>query len=173
MIKNKQQKSKLCAGDIIKLLSKAFNQGEVIPSKYSYEEGNISPPLEWSSLPKNTKSLALILEDPDAPMFSWTHWIVYNIPITQTDLPEGIPPEKEVNGIKQGINSWKKNGYGGPCPPWGTHRYVFKLYALDTELEIDPEAPKSELINQIKNHAISEAKLVGKYKSHYDKCFTR
>ncbi|KYC45347.1 MAG: putative kinase inhibitor protein [Candidatus Methanofastidiosum methylothiophilum] len=159
--------------DKMKLLSKAFSQGESIPFKYSYEAGNLSPPLEWNSIPKQTKSLALILEDLDSPMFSWIHWIVYNIPITLKGLPEGLPPEKELfEGVKQGLNSWKRNCYGGPCPPWGTHRYVFKLYALDDKLDVDPDLSKTELIKLIEYHKIAEAKLVGNYTCKYEKWVT-
>jgi hypothetical protein len=136
----------------------------MIPQKYSFKADNISPPLEWEYVPPNTKSLALIVDDPDAPMLRWVHWIVYNIPATQNNLKEGIPPEGNIEvGIKQGINSWRKIGYGGPSPPWGTHRYVFKLYALDIELDIDSGLSKSELIKKMEGHILDEAELVGKY----------
>jgi len=148
----------------MKLSSKAFTEGETIPQKYSFKADNISPPLEWDYVPPNTKSLALIVDDPDAPMLRWVHWIVYNIPATQNNLKEGIPPEGNIEvGIKQGINSWRKIGYGGPSPPWGTHRYVFKLYALDKELDIDSGLSKSELIKKMEGHILDEAELVGKY----------
>ncbi|HII94540.1 MAG TPA: YbhB/YbcL family Raf kinase inhibitor-like protein [Candidatus Methanofastidiosum sp.] len=148
----------------MKLSSKAFTEGGMIPQKYSFKADNISPPLEWDYVPPNTKSLALIVDDPDAPMLRWVHWIVYNIPATQNNLKEGILPEGNIEvGIKQGINSWRKIGYGGPSPPWGTHRYIFKLYALDKELDIDSGLSKSELIKKMEGHILDEAELVGKY----------
>ena len=154
----------------MKLSSKAFSEGEMIPSKYSFETDNISPPLEWESIPPNAKSLALIVDDPDAPMLRWVHWIVYNIPVTQTGLKEGISPEENIgNEIKQGSNSWRKIGYGGPSPPWGTHRYVFKLYALDTKFDIPAGINKSELIKSMKGHIIEETELIGLYTSNFGK----
>jgi len=148
----------------IQLTSSAFKEGEPIPSKFTCEGEDISPPLKWSDLPQGTKSLALISDDPDAPVGTWVHWVIYNIPPTVNELEEGIPTAKEVpNGAKQGMNDFKKIGYGGPCPPSGTHRYFFKLYALDIELGLDPGATKNDLLKAIEGHILEMGQLMGTY----------
>lgn len=148
----------------IKITSSAFGNGESIPVRYTCDGENISPPLKWSNLPQGTKSFAIINDDPDAPMGTWVHWVIYNIPANVTELDERIPPlQKLANGALQGKNSWGKIGYGGPCPPGGTHRYFFKIYALDKILDIGAGASKEEVLNAIKGHILAEGQLYGKY----------
>ncbi|KJR42283.1 phosphatidylethanolamine-binding protein, partial [Candidatus Magnetoovum chiemensis] len=126
---------------------------------------NISVPLTWSLLPDGTKSVAIINDDPDAPVGTWVHWVIYNIPPQITSLPEGVPLDKTLsNGAIQGKNDFNKIGYGGPCPPSGTHRYYFKIYALDAMLDLQPGATKAQLLEAMKNHTLSEGQLMGKYK---------
>ena len=147
--------------------SSAFNEGQMIPSKYTCDGQDISPPLAWDNAPGGTKSFALICDDPDAPMGTWVHWVVYEIPSDMNNLPEHVPPEGKLgNGIRQGKNSWPNIGYGGPCPPSGTHRYYFKLYALDTMLNLKPGATKKQLLQAMEGHVLGEAQLMGKYQRH-------
>ena len=149
---------------MIKLTSSAFKEGDFIPRKYTCDDINISPPLEWQGIPDNTKSIALICDDPDAPMGTWVHWVIYNIPVKINNLAENIPGDKVLEtGALQGTNDFRKTGYGGPCPPGGTHRYYFKIYALDGELELNPGATKGELLHVMEGHILSEGKLIGKY----------
>lgn len=139
--------------------SKAFHENGVIPSQYTCDGRNISPPLAWSGLPEGTESLALIVDDPDAPAKTWVHWVVYNIPPTIKESPEGTVPESSL----QGINDYKRAAYNGPCPPSGTHRYFFKLYALDILLPLPKGATKEELEAAMQEHILAEAHLVGTY----------
>ena len=149
----------------IKITSSAFDEGGIIPSKYTCDGINISPPLKWELLPDNTKSIAIICDDPDAPMGTWVHWVIYDIPSGITELPENIPDDKKLNiGAVQGKNDFKKIGYGGPCPPGGTHRYFFKIYALDKALNLKPGITKSELLKAMENHILAKGQLMGKYK---------
>lgn len=149
----------------MQMTSSAFKEGDMIPSKYTCDGLNVSPPLEWKDIPAGTKSFALIGDDPDAPMGTWVHWVAFNIPANMTGLDENLRPEKEFkNGMRQGSNDWPRIGYGGPCPPSGTHRYYFKLYALDTMLDMKPGATKSQVLKAIKGHVLAEAQLMGKYK---------
>ncbi len=149
----------------IKLESSAFKESEMIPSQYTCDGKNISTPIKWSGIPEGTKSIALITDDPDAPMGDWVHWIIYNIPPTINHLEENIPHDKKLkNGTIQGINDFRKNGYGGPCPPSGTHRYYFKIYALDLILEENSNMTKRMLLDKMKNHILAEGQLMGKYK---------
>jgi Raf kinase inhibitor-like YbhB/YbcL family protein len=148
----------------LNIKSPAFESGEFIPKKYTCDDVNISPPLEWTELPDGVKSIALICDDPDAPMGTWVHWVIYNIPPTTNKLSENIPTEKVLeNGALQGTNDFHKIGYGGPCPPGGTHRYFFKVYALDTELDLGEGATKEVLLNGMQSHILAEGELVGKY----------
>ncbi len=160
----------------MKLTSEAFKEGEFIPKKYSCEGVDVSPHLAISDVPDGVKSLALICDDPDAPVGLWVHWVAYNIPPDTKILPEGISSDvKAILGedssaaIIQGINSWGKFGYGGPCPPPGSpHRYYFKLYALDIVLDVDDktikkEIDKDELMKLMKGHILAEFSLMGKY----------
>jgi len=148
----------------IKVTSMTFQEGGTIPQKYTCDGEDISPPLAWSSAPEGTKSFALISDDPDAPMGTWVHWVIYNIPANITELHEHIPPEGLLeNGAKQGMNDFRRIGYGGPCPPGGTHRYFFKLYALDTEIDIVVGASKPELLRAMEGHILAEGQLIGRY----------
>lgn len=149
---------------VIALTSSAFGNEETIPAKYTCDGSNASPPLSWSGVPTATKSVALIADDPDAPAGTWVHWVIYDIPRSQTQLPEGVPPEKTLRGgAKQGINSSGTIGYTGPCPPSGTHRYYFRLYALDTTLELDPGIRKPQLLEAMRGHVLAEGVLMGRY----------
>jgi Raf kinase inhibitor-like YbhB/YbcL family protein len=148
----------------IKITSSAFEEGGMIPSKYTCDGENISPPLSWSGAPSETKSFALINDDPDAPAGTWVHWVIYNIPGTEKGLKESLPVKKNLDdGTVQGLNDFRKTGYGGPCPPGGTHRYYFKLYALDVTLNIDGDATKDKLLEAMKGHILAEGQLMGKY----------
>lgn len=149
----------------IQITSSAFEEGKFIPSKYTCDGADVSPPLKWSNAPQNTKTFALICDDPDAPVGTWVHWVLYNIPATITELPEGVPSDKTLsNGAIHGINDFKKYGYGGPCPPSGTHRYYFKIYALDTELKLAPGAKKSDVEKAMEGHILAKGELMGRYK---------
>jgi len=134
-------------GKKMEIESSAFDEGAFIPRKYTCDGNNISPPLEWSLIPDGTKAFALICDDPDAPMGTWIHWVLFNLPGNINELSENIPPLDALeNGAKQGKNDFRKIGYGGPCPPGGTHRYYFKIYALDEELDVDTGISKKELL---------------------------
>ncbi|MEN6375976.1 MAG: YbhB/YbcL family Raf kinase inhibitor-like protein [Smithella sp.] len=152
-------------GKAMKITSSVFTESSNIPSKYTCDGQDISPPLEWKDAPEGTNSFALISDDPDAPAGTWVHWVAFNIPPTVTKLEENIKHDKEFkNGMRQGNNDWPRIGYGGPCPPSGTHRYYFKLYALDAMLDIKPGATKEQLLKAMKGHVLAEARLMGKYK---------
>jgi len=150
----------------IQLVSPAFAEGAPIPAKYTCDGEDVSPPLQWSGVPQGTKSIALICDDPDAPLGTWVHWVLYNIPPTVTELSEGIPATEIIpNGARQGTSDFQLIGYGGPCPPPGRpHRYYFRIYALNTDLQLDPGATKTELVNAMKGHILAEGQLMGTYK---------
>ncbi|MFQ5798082.1 MAG: YbhB/YbcL family Raf kinase inhibitor-like protein [Bacteroidota bacterium] len=149
----------------IKMTSGAFEEGGMIPKQYTCDGPDVSPPLVWSSVPNGTKSLALICDDPDAPMGTWVHWVLFNLPPDIKELPEKVAPQKTLaNGARQGTNDFRKIGYGGPCPPSGTHRYYFKLYALDTEINLEAGATKKELLKAMEGHILAEGQLMGKHK---------
>ena len=147
------------------ITSTAFTGGEPIPVKYSCKGEDISPPLTWSGAPAGTVSFALICDDPDAPIGTWVHWIYFDIPASVNSLPEAFPAgaAPDIGGI-QGRNSWKRNDYGGPCPPGGTHRYFFKLYALDTTLGLGPGADKKKVERAMEGHILAEAQLMGTFR---------
>lgn len=148
----------------MKLESSAFTHNQLIPSTYTCDGKDISPPLSWEEPPEGTKSLALIVDDPDAPDRTFVHWVLYNLPPTTRQLPEGLPHQPQLSlGGMQGKNDFDHYGYGGPCPPSGTHRYFFKLYALDTQLELEPGATKLEVLQAIEGRILAEAELVGHY----------
>ena len=149
----------------VELTSPAFEDGGTIPSKYTCDGADVSPPLEWSNVPEDAKSFALICDDPDAPMGTWVHWVLYGLPADTTSLPEGVPADEAIGGVAlQGTNDFKRIGYGGPCPPPGKpHRYFFKLYALDTELDLKPGAKKKDLEKAMKGHVLAQGQLVGRY----------
>jgi Raf kinase inhibitor-like YbhB/YbcL family protein len=162
----------------IKLGSPAFAAGGTIPKEYTCDGADRSPPLEWSGVPQSTHSLTLICDDPDAPMGTWSHWVVIHLPAGVKGLKEGVPAEKDlpVSAMEtpendpprapaiQGTNDFGKVGYGGPCPPSGTHRYVFRLFALDQQIELGSSLPtRSEVLKAIKSHILAEGRLVGSY----------
>lgn len=147
------------------LSSQAFSNEKGIPEKYTCDGENISPPLSWSGQPENTRSLALILEDPDAPSKTWIHWVLYNIPPHITELQEALPADGKLEeGMMQGINDFRKSGYGGPCPPGGTHRYFFRLFALDSKPELKPGLKAGQLKELMAGHIIARAELMGSYR---------
>ena len=148
------------------LSSPAFNPGEYIPKKHTGEGPDLSPALVWSGAPANTKSFALICDDPDAPMGTWVHWVMYNIPAASAGLPENVPKQRELaDGTRQGITDFKKIGYNGPMPPRGNdHRYYFKLYALDAPLTLSAGAAKGDLIKAMEKHILGQAELMGRYR---------
>ncbi len=144
--------------------SSAFGEGELIPEKYTCDGEDVSPPLSWTQPAKGTKSIVLICDDPDAPMGTWVHWVLFGLSPDTMELPEGIPNGKEVlGGAKHGLNDFRKHGYGGPCPPGGTHRYFFKLYAVDTQVDLNAGATKNEVLDAIKDHILAEGQLMGRY----------
>jgi len=150
------------------LQSSAFDNGDTIPSKYSCEGEDISPTLTWKGVPETARSLVLIVDDPDAPdpkapKMTWVHWVLYNIPPDVSGLPEGMMSAKLPPGTEEGLNDWKRTGYGGPCPPIGRHRYFHKLYALDTVLEGISAPTKAEVEAAMKGHVIAQTALVGTY----------
>lgn len=152
----------------LKVTSSAFQQGGAIPSKYTCEGQDISPPLAWSGVPSNAKSIAMIVDDPDAPdpakpQRVYVHWVVYNIPIATNSLPENASKKGMPKGAVQGKNDWGKAEYGGPCPPIGRHRYFFKLYALDTELTGLSNPTKADLEQSMKGHIVDSGDLMGTY----------
>ncbi len=145
--------------------SSAFQEGADIPKQYTCEGADISPPLSWNEPPQNTKSFALIVDDPDAPVGTWVHWVAWDLPGSARQLPENIAKSAAMpGGGQQGTNDFKKTGYGGPCPPPGkAHRYFFKLYALDSTLNLKPGASKKDLEQAIKGHILAQGQLMGKY----------
>lgn len=149
----------------IEVSSTAFGSGATIPKQYTGDGADRSPPLRWSEPPGGTKSLALICDDPDAPRGTWVHWVLYNLPAQARELEEGVPAKETLsNGAKQGKNDFGKIGYGGPAPPKGKpHRYYFKLYALDTAVDLPPGATKAQLVDAMKGHILAEGQLMGNY----------
>lgn len=142
----------------LQFTSAAFQEGGTIPKKYTCDGQNISPQLDWSGLPDQTKSLVLIVDDPDAPGGTFVHWVLYGLPADLKGLSEG------ASAGLQGVNSFHKSGYGGPCPPKGsTHRYYFKLYALDTGLTLKPGASKADVEKAARGHILAQGQLMGKY----------
>ncbi len=146
------------------LTSSAFENEGNIPDLYTCRGRNISPPLSWRNPPERTKSYALIVEDLDTPFGVVTHWLVYNIPATFSDLPQAVPPGEILeNGLRQGRNGMFRFRYMGPCPPWGRHRYRFSLYALDSMIETDAVLNKRKLLREIEPHILATARLIGYY----------
>jgi Raf kinase inhibitor-like YbhB/YbcL family protein len=148
------------------LKSSAFQQNLSIPTKYTCDGANVSVPLSWRDAPRETKSFAFIVDDPDAPTGIWVHWVLYDLPAGSHALGEAIPSQATLgNGAKQGANDFGKIGYVGPCPPQGpAHRYFFKLYALDRMTELKPGATKEQLVDAMDKHILAEAELVGTYR---------
>jgi Raf kinase inhibitor-like YbhB/YbcL family protein len=149
----------------IKLKSPAFEDGGMIPGKYTCDEDDISPRLNWENIPDGTQSIAIIMDDPDAPRGTWVHWVIYNIKPDTDELHENIDTDEVVNGgALQGTNSWGSIGYGGPCPPGGVHRYFFKIYALDSQALTEPGATKEQLLESMQDHILDQGELMGRYK---------
>ena len=148
-----------------KISSPAFNNEEFIPQKYACDGSNVSPPIGWSNAPAGTKSFALICDDPDAPAGNWVHWIVYNIPPNVAELKEEASSKRLLpKGAVEGSNDYHRNKYDGPCPPSGIHRYFFKLFALDKELQTGANITKKGLLELMNGHILAQATLIGKYK---------
>jgi len=148
----------------MKIESPSFAQAQPIPQKYTCDGGDVSPELRWSNAPQETKSYALIADDPDAPAGIWVHWVLYNIPVKTNELPEGVPKTATTAAGIQGLNDFKKIGYGGPCPPPGKpHRYFFKLYAMDTELPVKTGATKKDIEAAMQGHVLASAEVMGTY----------
>lgn len=144
----------------LQLVSPAFKHNEFIPEKYTCDGKDINPPLLIENIPSGTKSMALIVDDPDAPAGTWVHWVVWNISPDTKEMKESSVPE----GAQQGVNDFRKHEYGGPCPPSGTHRYFFKLYALDTMLNLGSKAKKSDVEQAMKGHILEKTELIGRYR---------
>ena len=149
----------------LKLTSTAFPAGGTIPKKFTCDGPDVSPALAWNNPPAGTQGFALIMDDPDAPVGTWVHWVLYDLPATARELPENVDKKDELpSGARQGRNDFRKIGYGGPCPPPGpAHRYFFKLYALDVKLGLKPGATKAEVEAAMKGHILAQGELVGRY----------
>ncbi len=152
----------------MQISSTAFAHKAAIPAKYSCEGQDISPPLAWTELPAGAKSLALIVDDPDAPdpaapKMTWVHWLLYNLPAKAGGLPEGVQRAQLPEGAREGLNDWQRTGYGGPCPPIGRHRYFHKLYALDSVLPDLKQPTKAQLEQAMQGHVLGHAELIGTY----------
>jgi Raf kinase inhibitor-like YbhB/YbcL family protein len=145
--------------------SPVFDEEGMIPVKYTCDGDDISPPLLFDGIPAEAKSLALISDDPDAPMGTWVHWVMYNLPPDTREMPEKIASDEKLeNGAIHGVTDFGRYGYGGPCPPSGTHRYYFKVYALDTMLDLSGKIDKKALVAAMEGHILAEGQLMGKYK---------
>ena len=147
------------------LTATSFADGQPIPRRHAFDDQDLSPALQWSGVPPATKSLALICDDPDASVGTWVHWVIYDLPPTTPGLDEGVSKSPELaNGAKQGVNDYKRIGYGGPCPPPGKpHRYFFKLYALDMKPDLKPGLTKKDLLKAMDGHVLAEGQLMGTY----------
>lgn len=147
------------------LTSTAFQDGRPIPAEYTCDGEDHSPPLAWTEPPAGTASLALIADDPDAPGKTWVHWVLYRIPPAIRRMPPAVPPDEELaDGSRHGMTDFGRVGYGGPCPPSGTHRYYFKLYALDLRLDLSPGAAKRQVEQAMQGHILAQAQLMGTYR---------
>jgi Raf kinase inhibitor-like YbhB/YbcL family protein len=149
----------------MELSSPAFRQGQPIPAGFTCDGDDRSPTLAWSGAPTETRSFALLCEDPDAPRGMWVHWVLFNLPADAVELEEGVPPLPELpSGARQGANDWSRPGYGGPCPPPGNpHRYFFRLYALDALLNLAPGATRADLQTAMSGHVLADTSLMGTY----------
>jgi Raf kinase inhibitor-like YbhB/YbcL family protein len=153
----------------MQLSSPAFSGYGQIPESYTCDGTDRSPPLNWSDIPERAKSLVLVVDDPDAPdpaapKMTWVHWVLYNLPAASSGLPEAVDSAHLPRGTLEGLNDWGRTGYGGPCPPIGTHRYFHKLYALDTLLPDLHEPTKAQLENAMRGHVIEQSELIGTYR---------
>ncbi len=149
----------------LQITSAAFSAGETIPKKFTCDGPDVSPKLTWNESPAKTQSFALIMDDPDAPVGTWVHWVLFDLPADTKELSEGVAKQEQLsNGARQGRNDFGKIGYGGPCPPPGKpHRYFFKLYALDSKLNLKAGATKADVERAMKGHILAQAELIGKY----------
>ena len=152
----------------MQISSPVFTATQAIPKQYTCDGKDVSPPLSWTGVPDQAKSLVLIVDDPDAPdpaapRMVYVHWVLYNLPVTATGLAEAISPAALPAGTQEGLNDWKRTGYGGPCPPIGRHRYYFKLYALDTVLPDLHKPTKPKLLQAMSGHVLAEAEMIGTY----------
>lgn len=149
----------------IRITSPVFAPGGDMPVRFTCDAEDFSPPLEWTGVPAEAKSLALICDDPDAPSGDWVHWVIYGLPPSSTGLPEGVPATAEaVENARQGTNDFRRTGYGGPCPPPGKpHRYYFRLYALDVAPDLEPGATKRDLLRAMEGHVLAHGELMGRY----------
>ena len=150
----------------LKLESTAFLNGGTIPVRHTCDGEDVSPPLNWSGAPEGTESFALVCDDPDAPIMTWVHWVIYAMPSEKRSLAEDVKRMRQLpDGTRQGTNSWKRIGYGGPCPPRdSTHRYHFKLYAIGRVVDLGPGAEKKELLRAIEGSVLAHAELMGIYR---------
>lgn len=151
---------------VMTLTSTAFTHGAEIPKQHTCEGADRSPALKWTGAPAGTKRFVLIADDPDAPVGTWVHWVVYDLPADSAELPEAVPATETIaGGAKQGTNDFRKTGYGGPCPPPGKpHRYFFTLYALDAPTSLRPRATKADVLRAIEGHVLAQAELIGTYR---------
>jgi Raf kinase inhibitor-like YbhB/YbcL family protein len=147
------------------LKSSVFSNGGAIPPKFTCDGADLSPALSWNDPPAGTKALALIMDDPDAPAGTWVHWVLYDLPASARELPEGVPKAKDLQiGARQCSNDFRRIGYGGPCPPRGAaHRYSFRLYALDRPTQLPAGAAKSDLERAMKGHILAQSDLIGRF----------
>lgn len=154
----------LSAAGTIVVKSPSFEEGKTIPQKHTCDGEDVSPQLAWTGVSEGAKSLAIICDDPDAPAGTWVHWVLYNLPADAVGLEEKVPPRETLpSGARQGKNDFRKIGYNGPCPPGGTHRYFFKVYALDRLLDLPPGATKAELVRAMEGHVLAQGSLMGTY----------
>ena len=148
----------------IEVRSSAFEDGDMIPARYTCDGQGVSPPLSWDSVPNSSKSLALVADDPDAPGGTFVHWVIYDLPPETRRLPEDVPKRQTPSGgAEQGVNGARRIGYTGPCPPSGTHRYFFKIYALDSRLDLGGGATGEKLFDAMQGHVLAEGQLMGTY----------
>lgn len=148
----------------LEITSSSFEQGQNIPQKHTCIGNDVSPQIAWNGAPEGVESYAIIADDPDAPMGTWVHWVVYNIPADVNELQENFPKDEKLdNGIMQGMSDFGKTEYGGPCPPGGTHRYYFKVYAIDKKLDAEPGLSKKKLLKAMEGHILAEGQLMGKF----------
>jgi Raf kinase inhibitor-like YbhB/YbcL family protein len=151
--------------NVFQLTSNGFKEGQPIPRQYTCDGVNVSPALEWTGVPKTAKTITIIADDPDAPSGTFTHWILYNLPSETMGMVENVPATESLKaGGQQGENDFDKIGYGGPCPPSGTHRYFFKIFALDFDLPLKAGAKKAEVEQAMEGHIVGQAQLIGTYK---------
>src|SRR5215471_11472832 len=151
--------------NVFTLTSNAFKEGQPIPRQYTCDGVNVSPGLEWTSVPKTAKTIAIIADDPDAQSGTFTHWVLYNLPSETMGMVENLPATENLkSGGQQGANDFEKIGYGGPCPPSGRHRYFFKIYAVDDELTLKAGAKRADVEKALEGHIVGQAQLMGTYK---------